>query len=485
MKHCSTVEQRVQWMSQLLVPDPAHGLLSQLSWSHDVSRQTLYRWKEKGAQALQAALEIKPEPPKGTMQVQEQVLTLLIEAHASYRNIQTCLMKMCGIRMSLGSIAGIVQEAGQRAQQWLSQQQASSPRALALDEQYSSQRGKAYLNVIDVHSGQVWATLPPVAVDGESWMVLWWYMSEQGLLCERSVSDGGRAIQDALGQLQRLDQHQRDVWHVLHVASQVQGRCDRALQQMQDRLPSIERQAERVAQGKKARGRAPLANIAEHEQRIGRVRYVTEAIRYLSQELRRLLEVVVLGQAGIVSSRDREQELEALLALLEEVAPQALPTLQKEIQSLSKHLRLALPHLVRFAADLDEPQQQADKRLGSEAVRLIAWAWQRRALLGPTVKDLLAGLDPAWREEAQALLHMWEHAVRASSAVENWHSILRPHLAVHHTLSAGILALLAVWHNHHVAPRGVHEGLSPLQRTGTLQPETDWLLALGYSRQAA
>jgi transposase-like protein len=472
-------------MSQLLVPDPAHGLLSQLSRSHDVSRQTLYRWKEKGAQALQAALEIKPEPPKGTMQVQEQVLTLLIEAHASYRNIQTCLMKMCGIRMSLGSIAGIVQEAGQRAQQWLSQQQASTPRALALDEQYSSQRGKAYLNVIDVHSGQVWATLPPVAVDGESWMVLWWYMSEQGLLCERSVSDGGRAIQDALGQLQRLDQHQRDVWHVLHVASQVQGRCDRALQQMQDRLPSIERQAERVAQGKKARGRAPLANIAEHEQRIGRVRYVTEAIRYLSQELRRLLEVVVLGQAGIVSSRDREQELEALLALLEEVAPQALPTLQKEIQSLSKHLRLALPHLVRFAADLDEPQQQADKRLGSEAVRLIAWAWQRRALLGPTVKDLLAGLDPAWREEAQALLHMWEHAVRASSAVENWHSILRPHLAVHHTLSAGILALLAVWHNHHVAPRGVHEGLSPLQRTGTLQPETDWLLALGYSRQAA
>ena len=485
MKHCSTVEQRVQWMSQLLVPDPAHGLLSQLSRSHDVSRQTLYRWKEKGAQALQAALEIKPEPPKGTMQVQEQVLTLLIEAHASYRNIQTCLMKMCGIRMSLGSIAGIVQEAGQRAQQWLSQQQASTPRALALDEQYSSQRGKAYLNVIDVHSGQVWATLPPVAVDGESWMVLWWYMSEQGLLCERSVSDGGRAIQDALGQLQRLDQHQRDVWHVLHVASQVQGRCDRALQQMQDRLPSIERQAERVAQGKKARGRAPLANIAEHEQRIGRVRYVTEAIRYLSQELRRLLEVVVLGQAGIVSSRDREQELEALLAWLEEVAPQALPTLQKEIQSLSKHLRLALPHLVRFAADLDEPQQQADKRLGSEAVRLIAWAWQRRALLGPTVKDLLAGLDPAWREEAQALLHMWEHAVRASSAVENWHSIVRPHLAVHHTLSAGILALLAVWHNHHVAPRGVHEGLSPLQRTGTLQPETDWLLALGYSRQAA
>ena len=220
MHHSSTAEQRVQWISQLLVPEPAHGLVSQLSRSHEVSRQTLYRWKEKGTQALQAALELRQDPPKRRMQVQEQVLTLLIEAHASYRDIQTCLLKMCGVKMSVGSIVGIVQEAGQRAQGWLSQQQASTPRALALDEQYSSQRGKAYLNVIDVHSGQVWATVPPVAVDGESWTLLWWYLCEQGLCCERSVSDGGRAIQEALGQMQRLERHQRDVWHVLHAASQ-------------------------------------------------------------------------------------------------------------------------------------------------------------------------------------------------------------------------------------------------------------------------
>jgi hypothetical protein len=135
MHHCSTGDQRVQWISQLLVPEPPHGLLSQLSRRHKVSRQTLYRWKEKGARALQAALEIRPAPATQKIPVQEQVLTLLIEAHASYRSIQTCLLKLCGVKLSVGSIAGIVQEAGQRAQQWLSQQQASTPRALALDEQ--------------------------------------------------------------------------------------------------------------------------------------------------------------------------------------------------------------------------------------------------------------------------------------------------------------------------------------------------------------
>ncbi len=488
MHHCSTGEQRSQWISQLLVPEPPHGLVTKLSRTHQVSRQTWYRWKMKGAQARHSALEITHVPAKRTMQVQEQVLTLLIEAHASYRSIQTCLRKLCGTHLSLGSIAGIVQEAGQRAQRWLSQQQASTPRSLALDEQSSSQRGKASLNVVDVHSGQVWATVPPVAVDGARWTLVWWYLHEQGLLCERSVSDGGRAIQEALDQVQRLENHQRDVWHVLHTASQVQGRCDRAWHQLQDRLPIIQRQAERVAQGKKARGRAPLTDIAAHEQRTGQARYGTPAIGYLSQELPSLLDVVVLAphqQAGVLSSSERQEELEAKLPLLEDLQKQAVPIVQKEIQALGKQRRLALPHLLLFATDLDEPQQQADERLGPEAVHLLAWAGPRRALLGPTSKDLLEGLDPAWREAAQALLQVWERTVRESRAVENWHSMVRPHLAVHRTLSAGMLALLAVWHNHQVAPRGVHEGLSPLQRTDTSQPATDWLLALGYSPQAA
>jgi hypothetical protein len=70
--------------------------------------------------------------------------------------------------------------------------------------------------------------------------------------------------------------------------------------------------------------------------------------------------------------------------------------------------------------------------------------------------------------------------VRASSAVENWHSILRPHLAVHRTLSPGLLALLMVWHNHRVFTRGARAGFSPLQLSGIPDAPTDWLVALGY-----
>jgi len=110
---------------------------------------------------LQAAFE--PKEPQATIPLERAVLTLLVEGHASYRGIQTCLAVLLGQHVSLGTITAIVQEAGARAQRWLEQQVCEQGRVLALDEQYSSKRGEASLTIVDVHSSQVWATLPASA----------------------------------------------------------------------------------------------------------------------------------------------------------------------------------------------------------------------------------------------------------------------------------------------------------------------------------
>jgi hypothetical protein len=471
-------------VSQMLA-NPIHGQVSQLGRAHQVSRQTLYRWAATGRQALEEALGRHLLPPKQNEAISLVVLTLLIETHASYRGIQTCLRELHGVHLSLGRMVGIVKEAGQRAQTWLSQQQAATPRALALDEQYSSQRGKAYLNVIDVHSGQVWATVPPVEVDGESWTLLLWYLQEQGISRLGTVSDGGRAIQEALSQVQGQEQHQRDVWHLFHVAAQVQGRLDRAVQAEQDRLLTIQRQADALANGIRRRGRRPKATLAEQEVCLSQMSYVADGVRYLCQELHTLLEVVVPLSDSLLSSEHRQGEIVSVLDLLDELVPSATPALQRQLQMLAKQVRLALPQTLLFARRLDAMQEQASRVLGSEAVALLAWAWLRRAVLGPTSEHLLQSIHPAWRAIASGLLAAWDQAVRASSAVENWHSIVRPHLAVHRTLSAGMLSLLAVWHNHQIAPRGPHEGLSPLQRTEVTSCAHHWLAALGYFSLAA
>ena len=472
-------------MISQIVAQPTYGLVSQLSRAHQVSRQTLYRWSAIGRQALQEALGTTFVPMKRSTSLPTLVLSLLIETHASYRGIQASLRSLHGIKISLGTIAGIVKEAGQRAQDWMKQQQAETARALALDEQYSSQRGKAYLNVIDVHSGQVWATVPPVQVDGESWTVLLWYLCEQGITSWSTVSDGGRAIQEAVSQVHGQENHQRDVWHLFHVAAQVQGRLDRAVKTEHDRLLLIQRQAEREATGKRARGRPPKATLPQQQALLAQMEYVADGVGYLCQQLHTLLEVVVLRSGHLLWSEHRQSEIEAVLDLLDEVVPLAIPALQGQIQMLSKQLRLALPQTLLFARRLDAMQEHVSCILGSEAMALLAWAWMRRSVLGPTSKDLLQGLPSDWQAEASNLLSAWDQAVRASSVVENWHSIVRPHLAVHRILSAGMLALLAVWHNHRIAPRGLHSGLSPLQRTGSPSSERNWLAALGYSALAA
>src|SRR5205807_7870886 len=102
-------------------------------------------------------------------------------------------------------------------------------KALALDEQYGSERGKAYLNIVDVLSGLVVASIPPVAVDTESWMLLLWQLQDQGLEWDMTVSDGGKAIADAVRKVTPESIHQRDVWHVLHECQKVQGRFNRAV----------------------------------------------------------------------------------------------------------------------------------------------------------------------------------------------------------------------------------------------------------------
>lgn len=488
--HSSTVDQRVSWVRQLVAHSGTYGVVTQISRRSGVPRQTLYRWKEKGQAALERALEPVPTPAKVKLSngLERAILTLLVEGHASLRGIQACLEGLLGVQVSLGTISAVVQSAGHRALDWMGKQVPKGARGLALDELYGSQRGQGYLSVVDAHSGAVWASTSPVAVDGESWTLLLWQLQEQGFHWHTLVSDGGKAIEEAVSTVGQTSRHQRDVWHVLHAAQQVQARLDRLVERLEQQAVTVARQAARLAAGQRPRGRKPKSDVVAHAAELAQAQSVADGLRYVTAELRRLLDVVVLAppcQRGVLDSQRRYEELEVCLVLLEELSQQVPTSLQSDVVDLLTHLRGALPQLVCFAPALDALQERVSHELGADAVHLLGWAWQRRAILGPTRADLLADLPPSWRASADRLLQAWEQAVRASSTVENWHSILRPYLAVHRQLSMGMLALLAVWHNHRSVPRGLHLGQSPLQRSGLTEVASDWLSVLGYPAQGA
>jgi transposase-like protein len=478
--HPSTPEQRVQWASQMLVHAHEYGFVTDLSRTIGVSRPTLYAWKMQAHQALEQTFLDTTLTTVLTPALERQILTLLVEGHNSYSNIQTCLMRLTGQRVSIGTIGAVVHEAQQRALDWMASHAPASPRTLALDEIYATNRRGAYLHVVDTSSWAVWAAEGPLAVDSESWTLLLWLAQERGLRWHATVSDGGAAIQAACQIVDPHGQHGRDVWHVFHTWSQIQQRLERRLGRLQARTARVERQAARIAAGQKPRGHHPRSDVSAHLGEVRHAQRTVDDLKVLGQELQRLLAVVVLDHKGVVSRAQREQDVDSLVDLLAELHTTAPSAVQAELKRLHTHLRLAQGALLTFVAPLEAVHQAMCPVVGPDGVALIAWAWLHRALLAWDTEHLVAFLPQAWRAAARVLIHAWETATRASSAVENWHSILRPHLAVHRTLSAGLLALLAVWHNHRIFTRGVHKGHSPLHLSGMGEAPSDWLVALGY-----
>jgi hypothetical protein len=478
--HSTTSAQRIRLASSMIAHEGRYGHVSELSREQQLSRQALYKLRAKGRDGMERVFYQERQETEEEMEIIRSVLTLLVEAHSSREGIQKCLEDLKGIHISTGKISSIIHQAGKRAQEYLKRCIPKGKRAWALDEQYGSERGKAYLNIVDALSSLVIASIPPVAVDTESWMLLLWQMEEQGLYYDITVSDGGKAIADAVQKVTPDHIHQRDLWHVLHECQKVQGRIDRAVNGLHEQTPKVEQQAKRVAVGKKPLGRNPKTDVSAHLKDVHQMEYCASSLYYLSSELQRLMGIIVLKEHGILDSCERQEELNALLDLFSELREVTPKSIKEDVKMLVRHIENALPGLVSFCPALDAVQDKAINQLGEAAVHLIGWAWQRRAILEPKTEKLVADFAPAWQPVVRELLGAWDEAVRSSSAVENWHSILRPFIAVHRHLSADLLAILAVWHNHRVAPRGLHQGQSPLMRAGLANKPSDWLVALGY-----
>ena len=279
--HPSTPAERVQWTSYMLAHSGEYGLITRLSRTLNVSRPTLYAWRATAHQALVQTFRAAP-PARGVLPTLErQILTLLVEGHTSYTNIQTCLATLIGQHISIGTIASVVQTAQQRAQQWMTTHAPSSPRTLALDEIYANNRQGAYLNVVDTDSWAVWAAEGPLAVDADSWTLLLWLAHDRGLRWHATVSDGGDALRAACQAVDPHGRHQRDVWHLFHFWNQIQRRVTRRLTTVQAQTATVARQAARIAAGQKPRGGHPRTDLAVHQADVAQLQQTDADLRAL------------------------------------------------------------------------------------------------------------------------------------------------------------------------------------------------------------
>ena len=344
-RHASTPAQRAGWVGPLLVRQREYGLVTHLSQVAQVSRKTLYQWEHLARRALEAAFAAA-EVHRPVVDRPRQVLSLLVETHASERGIQAALAAVTGASLSLGAINGIIQEAERRALHWLATQAPPGARPLALDEIYSKDRRGAYLHVVDAASYAVWVAAGPLAVDAETWTLVLWEAQERGLRWEATSTDGGAALSAALRVVDPAGQHGRDPWHVLHMGSQALGRLDRWVAELESQTAVVERQAARLAAGQRPRGHHPRTDLAAHAAVVVQARGIADGLRYLLEVLHALTDVVVLSRAGrLLDAPARRDELAALLDLLHELAAAAPAKQRREIDHAARHVQGALEEL--------------------------------------------------------------------------------------------------------------------------------------------
>ena len=153
-----------------------------------------------------------------------------------------------------------------------------------LPELFANNRTGAYLNVVDVHSGAVWAAEGPLAADAESWTLVLWSLQDRGLVWDRLVGDHGAALRAGAQAVSPELPFQRDIWHELNRCAHVQARLDRVVTKLSARTPAVERQAARVAAGKPARGHHVQADLPLHQTTVRQAQRSADAVRFLTQE---------------------------------------------------------------------------------------------------------------------------------------------------------------------------------------------------------
>ena len=472
-----TLEHKVQAAARMIADVGKHGSVTTQSNESGVSRKTLYQLRQKASRALNEAFV----PPRISVQKEEIkriVLTLFTQGHATIEGIQGCLLETKGVSISTGQISLIIKEAGERAMVELAKYVPSSPRDVALDEIFGRRSGGAYLNIVDVHSQAVWGSIPAKNLTSQAWKELLTTVEGRGVALDVTISDGGSAILCAVEDYFGDRLHRRDQWHIFHDSGKIVSRLERESRELSK---SAARAAQKLKRAKYATKQECRA-VEELEQEAERQSYTAQSARYLLGELHDLLSVVCVRGGQLLNLEERMTEIACVERLWQELIVASSKERQDALIKIARQFSGVNDELLAFAVDFEEEQMLSIKALGMAAILFIAWVWHNRSTLGGEQAQLVLAVPHAWQEWGARLFTAWDRAVRASSAVENWHSILRPHLAVHRYLSAPQLCLLQFWHNWRIFPRGEHQGKSPLELSGLIMPAVDWLEALGYPK---
>lgn len=493
--HPSHTPSVVRLAAATVATQGVHGAVTDLARESGVRRQTIYDLRERAEEALR--LEFAPaEPrPRGAFtremapsDVERVIVALRVHLPCSIRDIVTILPVLYGVHWSYGSVWDVLHRAEQRAASWLPSVNLSGVHHIAADEMFS--QGLPVLASIDLDSQYLTQLEVQDDRSGETWAKSFGKLRDDQKLMPKSVTkDAGTGLGAGVRACWPTADELDDIFHAAYKLGKEAYHLERSAYRAIGVVDDLEKRRARATTEKVQALDEQLREALEHME-AAILRY--DQFEKLRREVDRILDLCDRGTGRLRTSAD---VLQALTRIAAEMAALG----GKRIVSAAKYLGNRAAGLGRYLDDLGARIAKASDAVGSvEVVEAAVRACQASISIdrgGPSwdkrarereMKDATRHLlDVTDREPARlqqvlgTVIHELVRRHRASSAIENLNSVLRPYLVVQKHAEQGFLNLFRFYWNTRMREWGRGKGTSALEELTGRKVE-DWLSLLGF-----
>lgn len=486
-----TTPQKIECAANVLARQGEHGSVTALSEEFGLSRPTIYATGDAAHEVLAQHFE---DTANGTVRIEvdkaqlhRTIVALRSMAPNAIRPIEDLIPLIYpGIRVSFGTIQGILSEAEERAARFNAQADLSNIDASALDEMFSQR--EPVLAGVDLDSGYLHSLALRETRGAQDWADVLNQAKAQGLDLGVAVKDAASGIAAGVREAFPDAQQRDDCFHVLYEMNKVRRRLESraygALQHEEDTKAKLSRiRVKEAKQREKQKRKVTWAKrqteeaIDRHDCFDGAYRKVQDALEPIDRETGQLrtgdqAQAQVTQAAAAIRAID-DHHCDKVAGYLNNRAPGlslATRALHNELSHLASSYSMASVLLATriwcLASDIKRRRRPGQC---SEMTRQLAGAFTYLTrLLGTQADELL-----------DTVKDLLDHRHRASSAIEGFNAALRPFLYVHKGVSQSFLELFRARYNLRTRRWGRHKGTSPHECL-TGQPVTDWLSLIGY-----
>jgi hypothetical protein len=379
--------------------------------------------------------------------------------------------------MALGTVHNILHRAVDQARSYNQQQNLANIDIPALDEIFQGRQ--PVLVGADVASSYCFLLSLEDSRDAETWAIRMLELQDRGLAPTATIADFGTGLRAGQKLALPAVPCRGDVFHALQESTRLVTYLEnRAYDVMAAHHQLEQKKAKRKKQGYRTHSlvrKTSLAGQAE-SQAVVLADDIALLARWLRQDILAVSGLPYVDRCAlfdfvVVELKARQHlcphRIGPVATLLAKHKGELLAfaaQLDLDLTALAKEYQVPVD-TVRQLLDVQAMEQRQERR------------WQQEAALRHQLRDRFHGLSAAVTDVA-------DHAVRASSVIENLNSRLRPYFFLRRQLGPDYLTLLQFFLNHRTFLRSEHPervGKSPAELlTGETHPH--WLEMLGYQR---